>query len=310
MIRTYCFDTEKNWDEGIPLLLFAVRESVQESLGFSPFELVFGHSVRGPLKLMKEKLLSEEPTSFNLLNYVSDFKLKLSKDKKAFERNFKVGDRVLALLPIQGNPLQARYYGLYEVMKKISDVNYIIKTQGRRKSQQLCHVNMLKLYIDRQDSVKPVLHACSSALNSNEQCKTNEPCEPSEPMLTEESTDYHQDSTDMFPTNTRLSNSDILDNLDSKLEHLESEKQSELKKLILDYKHLFPDVPSRTDKIFHDVDIGDTNPIKQHPYRLNPEKQKILHDEIKYLLDNDLIEPSQSEFSSPCILVPKPDNSY
>ena len=35
MIRSYCFDTEKDWDEGIHLLLFAVRESVQESLGFS-----------------------------------------------------------------------------------------------------------------------------------------------------------------------------------------------------------------------------------------------------------------------------------
>ena len=42
MIRSYCYDTEKGWDEGIHLLLFAVRESVQESLGFSPFELVFG----------------------------------------------------------------------------------------------------------------------------------------------------------------------------------------------------------------------------------------------------------------------------
>ena len=52
MIRSYCFDTEKDWDEGIHLLLFAVRESVQESLGFSPFELVFGHTVRGPLKLL------------------------------------------------------------------------------------------------------------------------------------------------------------------------------------------------------------------------------------------------------------------
>ena len=40
MIRSYCFDTEKGWDEGIHLLLFAVRESVQEFLGFSPFELV------------------------------------------------------------------------------------------------------------------------------------------------------------------------------------------------------------------------------------------------------------------------------
>ena len=59
MIKTYCFDTEKCWDKGIHLLLFAARESVQESLGFSSFELVFGHTVRGPLKLFKEKFLSD-----------------------------------------------------------------------------------------------------------------------------------------------------------------------------------------------------------------------------------------------------------
>ena len=41
MIRPYCFDNEKDWDKGIHLLLFAEREFVQESLGFSPFELVF-----------------------------------------------------------------------------------------------------------------------------------------------------------------------------------------------------------------------------------------------------------------------------
>ena len=74
MIRSYCFDTEKDWDEGIHLLLFAVRESVQESLGYSPFELVFGHSVRGPLKLLKEKFLSNDETPLNLLQYVSDFR--------------------------------------------------------------------------------------------------------------------------------------------------------------------------------------------------------------------------------------------
>ena len=54
------------------MLLFAVRESVQESLGFSPFELVFGHTVRGPLKLLKEKFLSNDDSSLNLLQCVSD----------------------------------------------------------------------------------------------------------------------------------------------------------------------------------------------------------------------------------------------
>ena len=66
MIRTYCYDTEKHWDEGVHLLLFAVRESVQESLGFSPFKLVFGHSVNGPLKLLKEKFISSSNESLNL----------------------------------------------------------------------------------------------------------------------------------------------------------------------------------------------------------------------------------------------------
>ena len=61
------------------MLLFAVKESVQESLGFSPFELVFGHTVRGPLKLLKETFLSDDDSSLNLLQYVSDFKNRLSK---------------------------------------------------------------------------------------------------------------------------------------------------------------------------------------------------------------------------------------
>lgn len=69
-------------------------------------------------------------------------------------------------------------------------------------------------------------------------------------------------------------------------------------------------MPSRTKQIYHDVDVGDAAPIKQHPYRLNPRKHQYLKEEIKYLLENDFIEPSSSSWSSPCLLVPKPDGSY
>ena len=89
MIRSYCFDTEKDWDEGMHLLLFAVRESVQECLGFSPFELVFGLTVRGPLKLLIEKFLSQEDTPLNLLQYVSDFRSRLLTAYKAAKSNLK-----------------------------------------------------------------------------------------------------------------------------------------------------------------------------------------------------------------------------
>ena len=111
MMKISCFDTEKDWNDGIHLLLFAAQESVQESLGFCPFELVFGHTVRGPLKLPKEKLLSDSSESINLLQYVSNFRtnhfracglsraslsssqksMKKKYDVDAVERNFKPG---------------------------------------------------------------------------------------------------------------------------------------------------------------------------------------------------------------------------
>ena len=93
MIRSHCFDNKKDWDECIHFLLFAVRESVQESLGFSPFELVFGHTVRGPLKLLNEKFLSNNDGSFNLLQYVSEFKDRLSKACEAAWTNHKSTQR-------------------------------------------------------------------------------------------------------------------------------------------------------------------------------------------------------------------------
>ena len=98
--------------------------------------------------------------------------------------------------------------------------------------------------------------------------------------------------------------------MDSKLNHLEPQQQDDIERLVRDYSQLFPDVPSRTAMISHDVDVSDAAPIKQHPYRLNPSKHEYLNKEISYLLENDLIEPSQSSWSSPCTLVPKPDGSF
>ena len=118
----------------------------------------------------------------NLLQYVSDFRSKLSKaceaaksnlkstqgkmkqnyDKNTKERSFKSGDKILALLPIPGRPLQARYFGPYIVEKKASDLNYIINTPDRRKQQQLCQNNMLKEYVDRNSSNVAPINVISS----------------------------------------------------------------------------------------------------------------------------------------------------
>jgi len=81
--------TQKEWDEGVHLVLFAAREAMQDSLGFSPFELIFGWTVRGPLKLVKEAWLSED-TTVNLLDHMSDLQDKLLTAAKLAEANLKL----------------------------------------------------------------------------------------------------------------------------------------------------------------------------------------------------------------------------
>ena len=76
MIRAYCAEHKKDWDTGIPYVLFATGGSVQESLGFSPYELVFGHTVRGPLIVVKDQWLNKEGGG-NVMNYVASMREKL-----------------------------------------------------------------------------------------------------------------------------------------------------------------------------------------------------------------------------------------
>ena len=97
---------------------------------------------------------------------------------------------------------------------------------------------------------------------------------------------------------------------DLKLSHLSTEERNDVAELVQEFAHLFPDTPKRTKLVMHDVDVGNASPYKQHPYRVNPQKLLHLQKEIEYMLENKLIEPSNSEWSLPCILVPKPDGSF
>lgn len=118
---------------------------------------MFGHTVRGPLKLLKEKWMSEESTLINVLDYVSTFcerlhrlcdlaraslssaqtKMKTRFDVKAVPRFFEVGDNVLCLLPVVGSSLQAKFSGPYVVDAKLSDTDYVISTPERKRNSRM-----------------------------------------------------------------------------------------------------------------------------------------------------------------------------
>jgi len=49
MLRRMCSERPQDWDRYLHALLLAYREVPQESLNFSPFALLYGRSVRGPM---------------------------------------------------------------------------------------------------------------------------------------------------------------------------------------------------------------------------------------------------------------------
>ena len=311
MLRMYVFQHEKDWDLGVPFLLFAIRDSIQESLGFSPFELVFGHTVRGPLKLTKEKCLESEEDVTSLLAYIVKMKERLASackvaqdnlkaaqsemkvwyDKTARKRQFRVGDQVLVLLPVPGSPLEARFMGPYKVLERIGDLDYVVATPDRRKRTQKCHVNMVKPYHVQTE-------------NTDTETETETIGAATHVTHGDENSDF-----EMPPSTVRLNNSKALANLDDKLAHLSPSQRDEMAALIQEFSELFPDVPGKAKGMVHDVDVGDSRPIKQYPYRVSPQKREAMKREVDYMLENNIVEPCISEWASPCLLVPKADGS-
>ena len=277
-----------------------------------------------PLLLLKEKWLDEDPEKISVLKYVATFKdrlfragqiakrnlqesqskMKVWYDRKAKSRCFEPGDRVLVLFPVVGNPLQAKYSGPYKVVKKISDTNYLVKTPDRRKETQVCHINMLKAYHEKP---KPELVTLNNRLGLESPTHSKD-CVGQVAEKEEDTESEVKLGNDQQPI--KLQNSQILNDLGTKLSHLPLVQRKELAEVITQYREVFPDVPSKTNLIEHDVDVGDSAPIKQHPYRLSPMKKELLDKEVQYMLKNDIIEESQSNWSSPCILVPKHDGGF
>ena len=278
----------------------------------------------GPLLLLKEKWLDEDPEKISVLKYVATFKdrlfragqiakrnlqesqskMKVWYDRKAKSRCFEPGDRVLVLFPVVGNPLQAKYSGPYKVVKKISDTNYLVKTPDRRKETQVCHINMLKAYHEKP---KPELVTLNNRLGLESPTHSKD-CVGQVAEKEEDTESEVRLGNDQQPI--KLQNSQILNDLGTKLSHLPLVQRKELAEVITQYREVFPDVPSKTYLIEHDVDVGDSAPIKQHPYRVSPMKKELLDKEVQYMLKNDIIEESQSNWSSPCILVPKHDGGF
>jgi len=151
--------------------MFAVRDTSQDSAGFTPFELLFGHRVRTRMTLLKHLWTGEkeDPEVKTAYQYVLDLRERIEDtcqlaqekiakvqkrnqtyyNRRARERMLNVGDNVLLLLPTENNKLTLAWRGPYEVVGKVGEVDYKIRvTPGKIKTH---HISMLKKYHQRKE---------------------------------------------------------------------------------------------------------------------------------------------------------------
>lgn len=90
-----------------------------------------------------------------------------------------------------------------------------------------------------------------------------------------------------------------------------NEEQNTRLKEVLDSEIITPvGITGGTDLIQHDIDVGSHPAIRQRSHRVSPKVQEAINAEVEKMLAEKVIEPSQSEWASPIVMVLKPNRSY
>ena len=291
MLRKFVAENAKDWDRWLPYLLFAYREVPQASTGFSPFELLFGRPVRGPLDVLKEVWEGPQTAETqSVLAHVLKMREKMEQmtelvranmeksqtrqktwyDQKARQRILVPGQDVLLLLPTSESKLLAKWQGPYKVIRKMGPATYEIEMPERRRPRQTFHVNLLKEW-----------HTSAPALRVQ--------------SVVEEDDRPEQ----FFPTRQSATTLDV--------SHLSPQQQAELDRIIP--ADLFQERPGFTTLVEHSVTLNDSTPVRQRMYRVPERLLPSLKAEVEDMLALGVIERSASEWSNPVVLVPKKDGT-
>ena len=299
ILRKIVNDRTQDWDKFIPAALFAYRQIPTRQTGFSPASMIFGHNIAGPLEAMKESW-EEGKTDPNLTTasqYVADLHHRLAStwavatktlkaararqakyfNRRAKDRELKPGEQVLLLIQKANNKLEIQWEGPYPVVERISRCIYTIRINGKEKRH---HINLLKPYVARETR-NFLAMAIAVETVSTEHLGYEQPLQPSE---------THDDVT----INPKLT----------------GKQKRQAADLLARFPDTLTDRPGKTDLIEVKFKVLNSTPIRSKPYALPLAMQDVVKEEVKELLDQGIVSHSESPFSSPIILLKKPDGKH
>ncbi|XP_060580696.1 uncharacterized protein LOC132737428 [Ruditapes philippinarum] len=321
MLKRMCSERPTDWDKYLNAMLFAYREVPQESLGFSPFELLYGRSIRGPITILRELWSgkTENDEVKTTYQYVVDLQERLEStckiaqqelekssiryrkyyNRKARDRTFKKGSKVLVLIPTKRNKLLLQWKGPFVVSEVVNKLDYRIDI-GNNKIKTF-HANMLKEYVERnfepeRGALAKVSAAVVEAENGYDRLEEDDSLETS-----------YQDDSDILLCPLKKGSEtykDVQVNPD-----LQTDCKTQIATLLKKFSDVLTDIPGNTSLVQHDIKLTTSEPVRTKGYPIPFHSQQIVKEEVDKMLELGVIEPSNAPFSSPIVLIRKKDNT-
>lgn len=162
----YCFviDKQNKWSQWLHLAKWSYNTTYHPSTKMTPFQALYGYEPprwkdfalhNSKLQAIKNHL-EENQRIINLLKEnltMARNRMKQQIDQHCTKREFKEGDRVFiriqpykqsSLKQQRKNKLSPKYYGPYQIIKKISSVAYGLKIPDHCRIHNTFHVSSLK----------------------------------------------------------------------------------------------------------------------------------------------------------------------
>ncbi|UYV82368.1 hypothetical protein LAZ67_21001831, partial [Cordylochernes scorpioides] len=87
--------------------------------------------------------------------------------------------------------------------------------------------------------------------------------------------------------------------------------KTKLLELLENFSEVFGPIDKTTSRIItkHRINTGDAKPSKKMPYRVSPSERKVIQEEVDRMMEMGVVQPSESPWASPVVLVRKKDGS-
>ena len=162
-----CEERTTEWDKIVKYFLFTYRNTPHSNTWFSPFEVVFGRPIRGPLEVLKDGWMTGDVAQFSVVEWintrgerladmkevvsdrkkVAKEKMKALYDRQAKDRQLEEGTLILVRTPDLKGKLEDVWDGPFEVTRRISPVTYEITVPRRRSKHMVTHMTPSKFGI-------------------------------------------------------------------------------------------------------------------------------------------------------------------